>query len=166
MMDVLEVNGTYRAAAVTRLRAVVKLAGRGRCRATAHGLELDGFAATTLWAWALALLVVLVALAVAGLAHARLPGAPAVEDVAPPLVLLGLFPLMSLDALPTGQPKQIDARWDRIRDVSLASVGRRRMVRIEIEGLGSVDFCPDGDAFALYLDLRGRLAVHQLHRSR
>jgi hypothetical protein len=156
----LDVAGTFRTAAVTRSRKVVKLAGRGHCRERVGGLRFSGYAASTFWAWALALLVVAVVLGVTLLFDRAL------ESLAPSLVLLGILPLLRLDGSPTRRPEIVDARWDRISDVSLVTVGRRRMLRFTIDGMGSIDFRPDGDLVAAYQEFQGCIAAHRLHLPR
>lgn len=162
----LDIAGTFRTAAVTRSRKVVKLAGRGHCREVVGGLRFSGYAASTVRAWALALLVVVLAVAIAAVLSTTVLHDRSLESVASGLVALGILPLLRLDGSPTRRRKIVDAPWERISDVSLVMVGRRRMLRFTVEGRGSIDFRPDGDLVTAYTDLRGCIAAHRLHLPR
>ena len=100
-------------------------------------------------------------------ADAVWPARPSsLETLAPSLVLLGILPLLRLDGSPTRRPEIVDAPWDRISDVSLVMVGRRRMLRFTSDGKGSIDFRPDGDLVAAYQEFQGCIAAHRLHLPR
>lgn len=161
----VQLAGTFRAGAVTRSRATL-IAGRGHCAELPTGLRISGFAASAAWVWLVALLIVGIAVALAFVAHAQLPGAPAVENVAVGLVALGLTPLMRLDASPTRQPRTLDVPWAKVRGVTLVDVRGRSTLRIDLEDLGTVDFRPDGDAYTAYRELADCIAGHRLHLPR